>query len=356
MAVLELTTDPGLEDLALGELRARVPHLGGELRPDGLAGHLRVWSDGLRVSDALALRSIHRIVRPILRFALPPDEPLAAIRRAVADAAPTIPELDPDDVSFRVRCKRVGAHPFTSEDVERIAGAGVRDARVRRVRLVDPDVVLRCDVRGSDVRLGVQLERGLSRRSPGPFRPETSLRANVAWALLELARPADGPPPLRLLDPFAGGGTVVVEAAARWPAVRLAASDLHLRCADGVRDNLAHAGAADRSEVRVGDARALAELWAGERFDTIVTNPPFGHRLGKGLDLEALYRGFLRAADAIATDDARLVVLAARRGAFNRALRVVDGWETRHVRVIELGGLYAGVFVLARPPTARTEA
>ncbi len=338
---LSLTTDPGLEDVALDELRELAgPTVAGVLRPDGRAGHLRVEGEGDLLGSALRMRSIHHIVRPIAEFAVPDAEPLRAIRSAIAEIAPAIPEFGPVEATFRVTCARSGDHPFTSEQVEREAGAGVRDALPRAVRLKGMDVEVRCDVRGDRAQVGVQLTgRSLSRR-PGVYRPHTSLRANVAWAMLALAH-LDAPP-TRLLDPFVGAGTILSEAAARWPQVGLFGSDREARTATGARQNLG-----DRAEIREGDARRLGQVWPDHTFDLLVTNPPFGHRLAGDADLGSLYRAFLEGAADRAEPGARLVVLAQRRGDFNRALRAVDRWETRHVRMIELGGLYVGLFVLA---------
>ena len=346
--MLELTTNPGLEDVVLDELRFRIAPatVTGEMRFDGLAGHVRVTADldadALR-DAALALRSVHRAVRPLGTFEVPREDPLGAIQRAVAGFAGPLPELSPD-VSFRVRCKRLGTHAFTSEDVERAAGAGVRDVLPRRVRLKDPDVVLRVDVRDDVGRVGVALApASWSRRSTGPFRPTTSLRANLAWGLLAIARPLDGPPPGRLLDPFVGAGTILSEAVATWPGVEAWGSDLQARCAEGARENLG-----DRAVVRTGDARRLGDVWPEGGVDTVVTNLPFGRRMGKATDLAALYAAFLAGALAVTTPNARLVAMTEDRAAFNRALGRQHGWQTRHVRIVEIGAIYAGVFVLSR--------
>ncbi len=352
-ASLALTTDPGLEDVVVHELRALVgdaPRFDAQVRPDARAGHVTVevgMPQATLEALALRLRSVHHVVRPLLRFELPAEDPLGCVQRTVASVAASIPELAPADVTFRVTSARSGTHPFTSEDVQRVAGAGVRDVLARAVRMKGADVDLRCDVRGSDVLLGVRLTRvALSRRSPGAYRPHTSLRANVAWSMLALARLEY--PPRVLLDPFVGGGTILSEAAARWPDVRLCGSDQQPRCVDGVTANLAEAGLASRATLRVGDARHLDALWPDEQFDLIVTNPPFGERLGSDVDFGALYRAFLGGCADRSTDDARMVVLVSRRGDFNRALRAVGRWETRHVRMIEVGGLFVGVFVLSR--------
>lgn len=350
-ASLSLTTDPGLEDLVVDELRTLIgagPKVSARPRPDGRAGHVAVEADLQQATlEAFAreLRSVHHVVRPILRFELPAEDPLGHVQRTVASVAASIPELAPVDVTFRVTSARAGTHLFTSEDVQRVAGAGVRDVLPRGVRMKGADVDLRCDVRDSTVHLGVRLTHtALSRRAPGAYRPHTSLRANVAWAMLALARLERAP--RVVLDPFVGGGTILAEAAELWPAARLCGSDQQERCVEGVTQNLADAGLAARSTVRVGDARMLGAVWPEEIFDLIVTNPPFGERLGSDLDFGALYRAFLVGAADRSTDDARMVVLVSRRGDFNRALRATRRWETRHVRMIELGGLYVGVFVL----------
>jgi putative N6-adenine-specific DNA methylase/tRNA (guanine6-N2)-methyltransferase len=341
--VLALTTDPGLEDLAVDELRALAgPSVVGRLRPYGLPGHLDVQAEVPDLAAlALRMRSIHHVVRPLSRFEVPDVDPLGHVRRTVAGIAACIPELAPVDATFRVSCSRTGDHPFTSEDVEREAGAGVRDALFRRVRLKGMDVELRCDIRGAIGLLGVKLTRASLSRRAGPYRPHTSLRASVAWSMLQLARPQA--PPSVLLDPFVGAGTILVEAAARWPGAALCGSDREARCVEGARLNL---GA--RADLRQGDARRLAERWPDRRFDTVVTNPPCGHRLASDVDLRALYRAFLAEAAERATEDARMVLLVQRRGDFNRALRTVPRWEIRHVRIVELGGQYVGMFVLSR--------
>jgi tRNA (guanine6-N2)-methyltransferase len=334
-------------------------------------------------ADALAyvatMRSIHKVVRPLLRLTLPEADVLATIRAQVAALTPTIVELHPTHARFRVTSARTGAlrrergtpcppgpptHDFTSEDVEREAGAGVRDVLPRAVSLKAHDVELRCDVRGNTCLIGLQVPGpALSRRPAGAFRPTVTLRASVAWGLLELARPSATPsgrvprgsaddaaaiaPPAVLLDPFVGAGTILAEAATRWPDVALHGSDLHATAAEGAKENLG-----DRAEIRLGDARELDAVWPDKRFDTIVCNPPFGRRLGKEVRLDLLYGAFLAAAGRATTEDARMVVLVENRGAFNVAIRSSRVWRTAHVRVFEMGGVYVGAFVLERVPTA----
>ncbi|MEY3661034.1 MAG: tRNA 4-thiouridine(8) synthase ThiI, partial [Pseudomonadota bacterium] len=56
--------------------------------------------------------------------------------------------------TFRVRCRRLGAHDFSSVDVERFVGAGLRlQTQARGVDLQAPDVVVPIEIRDARVRV-----------------------------------------------------------------------------------------------------------------------------------------------------------------------------------------------------------
>ena len=350
---LTITTNRGLEELVVQEFQRRAAEIGvlnvqGECRPGGLAGWAAVEADStpaLMQSIALDLRSAHHVVRPVHAFTLDAADPLAQVQAEVAALA--IPELEPDGVSFRVTTRRSGVHPFTSEDVQRVAGAGVRDRAWRAVSLTAYDVNLRVDVRDDACHVGVQLTRApLSRRHARTFLPHMTLSGNVAWALLHLARPEPATPPRALLDPFCGGGTLLLEAKALWPDVAVAGSDTRELCVDGTLANLA--AAAHSGDVRVGDARELGLVWQGHHFDTVVSNPPFGKRVGPNMSFGALFGQLLDGLLEVTCVGARVALLVHKRGAFNKAVRERPGWRVRHARVIELGGLHPCIIVLDR--------
>lgn len=131
-----------------------------------------------------------------------------------------------------------------------------------------------------------------------------------------------------LLDPFCGSGTILIEAALwagnvapgswrtfafeRWPGhdaaawqrlrqqasaaatpltkLRLLGSDPDAERIDGARANAAAAGVTEHIEFTVADASAFAPRrgWNG----CIVTNPPYGERVGDESRLLPLYRAF----------------------------------------------------------------
>lgn len=350
---LDVTTNRGLEELVVQELERHAATAGvagarGICRPDGLDGWVRLEAEttGETMRQlALGLRSIHHVVRPLHRFTLDAAEPLAQVRAEVA--ALRVPELEPEGVRFRVTTRRTGEHGFTSEEVQREAGAGVRARALREVSLKEWDVNLRVDVRGDQCLIGVQLTREpLTRRHSRPFLAHMSLQSNIAWALLRLARPERDASPDAVLDPFCGSGTILLEAGAMWPDARLYGSDTSEESAAGMRSNLAAAGLS--GEARVGDARAIAAVWEGRRFDTVVSNPPFGRRIGPNMSFESLFGDVLDGLLELTDPGARVALLVYKRGAFNRALRNRPAYVLRHARVVELGGLHPCIMVLDR--------
>lgn len=132
-----------------------------------------------------------------------------------------------------------------------------------------------------------------------------------------------------LLDPFCGSGTILIEAAwiaggiapghlrdrfgferwighdaARWRALVtksraevslqkklvLEGSDSDAHAVEGARENLAAAGLADRVLLEVRDVAEFAPKRGWNAW--IVTNPPYGERVGRERDLEGVYRRF----------------------------------------------------------------
>jgi putative N6-adenine-specific DNA methylase len=157
---------------------------------------------------------------------------------------------------------------------------------------------------------------------------EAPLRENLAAGILQLAQWV---PQLPLLDPMCGGGTFLVEAAqvalnrapgsrrafgfeklnacqpARWKTLleearaaervpgklRIYGSDLYGEALKLARENLAHAGL--EQSVMLKQANVL-EMPPPDSAGVLVTNPPYGVRLG---EQEALARLYPKLGDAL---------------------------------------------------------
>jgi putative N6-adenine-specific DNA methylase len=212
------------------------------------------------------------------------------------------------------------------------AALTVKDAAVDRIRArrgVRPDVARD----GADVRIhlhlaGEQASIGLdssgeplAHRGYRPRGGPAPLAETTAAGIL-LSAGYDGSQPL--IDPMAGTGTIAIEGASiatrtapgsrrrfameRWaffdsriavqlrtaartivrtPPAPILARDADARAVVAARRNATEAGLAAAIEVVHGDVRDLAPLGPGW---LLVSNPPYGKRLGDGDELAGLYR------------------------------------------------------------------
>jgi len=355
MTELELTTNVGLESFVLAEWLERgadLPGCDASLTPGRAAGRVRILADASQddvVARALQMRTVHHVLRMVDEFELSLESPLDDIRRRLAQV--DLPELTAaaEDTSFRVTSERTGEHDFTSVDVQKAAGAGILDMVTRPVTMKGFDVEVRCDVRHTRVKVSVQLtRRSLAKRHERPFRPRIALKANVAWAMLGIARPAEMAPPKAVLDPCCGSGTVLLEAADRWPDCVLLGSDTSEMCIEGTRDNFAEGPHRDRLLVDQADARALDVAWAGQPVDTVVSNLPFGRKLGQRIHHYWFAVDLLGAIARATQPGARVVLLTDRRRELNTAVGQTDCFTVRFVRIIDMGGIHPGIFLLDR--------
>jgi len=349
---LLFTTNMGLEDIAIQEYRERAAAEGVSVSaaddsPYDLRSYARVEVEAppeRALALAQAMKSIHHVLAPLYTFSLPED-PEAALRtiRTTVEAL----DVEPMDEAgtFRVTTVRRGEHDFTSIDVQREAGAGLEAHYGTTVDLEEYDVEVRVDVHDDRCLVSVQHTReALSRRQARLFQPRAALKPNVAYALLRLPH-LDGPPDT-VLDPFCGSGTILWEAGALWPDARLLGNDWNEETLAGARDNAEAQGLTDRVTLFESDAWYLAEEIGDRPADLIATNPPFGVRLASSMDFRPFYRRVLQQFAETLTPDGYVVMLVLRQGPFNAARGEVDALTVRHVRVIEIGGLYPRVFVL----------
>jgi len=327
-AIMEilLTTMVGLEETALKHVRSAFGLKGKKLRNG------RVVVEGTE-EDVVRLnymgRTFERVM--ILLDVVDGVETLDDVYRAVKNQDLGI--FFGPKRTFACRSDRMGEHPFTSLDVERIAGQAVVDyfqettgERIR-ANLTDPDVILRADLDGNTLYISLDTTgyEALHRRGYRVYDHPAALNAALAASMLlesewSLAK--------KLLDPFVGGGTIPIEAALwarRVPwfkfrgflferaeffnddliaevkeelvehennekidAVGVELFEKHLR---GANKNAESAGVADTIIFKKGDAAQLEEY-----ADVIVTNPPYGNRIANPRVVHKLYKDFAKRA------------------------------------------------------------
>ena len=109
-----------------------------------------------------------------------------------------------------------------------------------------------------------------TRRALGAtYTPHEIVKAMLAWS-----RAQQGAAPQRIVDPGAGSGRFLLEAAERFPAAALVGIEIDPVAALVLRANLSAAGLTHRAAVLVGDYRALA-LPAISGRTLFIGNPPY---------------------------------------------------------------------------------
>lgn len=375
--IVRATTTPGLEDVARAEGERLIRGAGlsleeatGASDPFALPGVV-AWTlaahhafPDVHVRSPLAgARSLYHVAVHVAELAWD-GRTLASLITGLADVG--LSEMR-STASFRVSCSRVGDHDFHSPEVEREAGS-VLQARYRTdVDLEHYTLHVKIDIVGSRAFVGYQLtgRKGLDRRHRWVYHPRVTLRTPIAFGMLVLCGYADRPGALH--DPFCGSGTILLEAAGvcrdeGMEIPPLSGSDWDAKAVAGAGANLREAGLGERAghesvSVSQHDAQDLDALFEPASLDYIVTNPPFGIRIGRGANLLSMYRDFLGSAAVVLRPGGRLAMLVARRrGAFNKVLATLPEFTIEHVRVVEMGGVYAGLFVLRRNVDRASEA
>lgn len=232
----------------------------------------------------------------------------------------------------RPPARRAGIHH------SQFASLKIKDAIVDRLRQEQgerPNI----DTENPDIRVDAHFTKGrcllcldasgkpLNQRGYRLQTVEAPLRETLAAAIIQLSG-WDGTVPL--IDPMCGSGTLVIEAAmiasnrvpggqrnsfgfTKWPdydpelwgriqrearegvrppAAPIFASDINPEAVRMAQSNAKRAGVADLIQFSVRDAQELLPPEGAPGM--IVTNPPYGERIGEEQDLKGLYRRFTR--------------------------------------------------------------
>lgn len=241
-------------------------------------------------------------------------------------------------------------HPPGAFSSFRLSVPGAGSAAVRRLRdELAARTGLADDPDDSELLLRIRRAHGggtgwdlLTRLSPRPLSARSwrvwnlpgALNATIAAAMVELSRPG---PSDRVLNLMCGSGTLLVERLARAPAASALGCDLDLAALEGTRANLAAAGLTGATALARMDATRLA--LGEDRFDVLLADLPYGHRMGSHEGNAALYPAMLEEAARVAAPGAAFLVLTHDLRLFERCLVPAGRWwqAERAVQVFQKG-------------------
>lgn len=177
-----------------------------------------------------------------------------------------------------------------------------------------------------------------SRRFPALRRIPASANPLVAWLLVKLAKVEPGH---SLLDPCCGAGTILVEAdvAGCGP---LYGSDIAAAALQAARANLP-------------DPAVLLDSTPADRLphsdgsiDRIVSNLPFGKRVGSHQGNRDLYPALLAEAARALRPDGRAVLMTEDKRIFEQAVQSTHGIKVVKEVTLSTGGLHPSAYVIER--------
>lgn len=350
---LLFTTDSGLEKIAADEFLLRMKELSlkpGQIntKPFGLWGHVVIdfaFPEYYLWPVINKMHAIHHVLRLKYQFELPKANQLDYIKDLLYSL--DIPEFE-NKPKFRVSSTRSGRHDFQSPDIEREAGAVIVKKYRCPVDLENYDLHLRVNVFKDTCIVGFQLTNTpLTRRNNKPFQPRISLKTSMAYALFKLSD-LEYRSTGRMLDPFCGSGTILVEAASINPNINYYGADIHQEKLDGALQNIQACGYEHIIELNRNDGRFIGQDYPAGFFDAIVCNPPYGFVMGKKFNFYNLYKNFLEGASIILKPGGKLVMLVMKKKLFEEILNKTENLQTVQTISVETGGIYPCIYVITK--------
>ncbi|MBY4677999.1 bifunctional 23S rRNA (guanine(2069)-N(7))-methyltransferase RlmK/23S rRNA (guanine(2445)-N(2))-methyltransferase RlmL [Marinobacterium sp. CAU 1594] len=326
---LFVTCPKGIEPLLAEELQALGME---EVKPTAAGVYVEAeLEDAYRI--CLWSRLANRVLLPLCREPISDADSLYALVQSVnwlehMRSTATL-AVDFNGTSEQIKNTQFGAQKVKDAIVDQIRKLTGQRPSVQRER---PDLRINCYLHKGELTLGIDLSGdSLHRRSYRLQAGGAPMKENLAAAILYRAGWLVSEDPL-LLDPMCGSGTLVIEAAMMsadiapglsrsyygfqgwlqhrreiWNGLLAEARerrsegcaqldkqfigrDRDERVLEIARQNAERAGVADFIRFEVGDATLLSRDSLPQGSGLLVTNPPYGERMGDNAQLMFLYR------------------------------------------------------------------
>jgi tRNA (guanine6-N2)-methyltransferase len=241
---------------------------------------------------------------------------------------------------FRVVARVVGLHEFRRVDFQRAVETAMAERGDHSWRLVpeEADVEIWATLIGAEAFLAIRLtdESMRHREYKAAHRP-ASLRPSVAAAMAWLSEPRDDD---IVLDPLCGAGTILVERAQLGRYAQLLGGDNDREALAAARTNV---GPRYKPiEIRAWDAVAMPLDAAS--VSAIITNLPWGRRVGSHTGNRSLYPRLIAEFKRVLRPDGRMVMLTGETGLM-RTLIARGLLRARTILNVSILGAPAAIYV-----------
>jgi tRNA (guanine6-N2)-methyltransferase len=241
---------------------------------------------------------------------------------------------------FRVVARVVGLHEFRRVDFQRAVETAMAERGDHSWRLVpeEADVEIWATLIGAEAFLAIRLtdESMRHREYKAAHRP-ASLRPSVAAAMAWLSEPRDDD---IVLDPLCGAGTILIERAQLGRYAQLLGGDNDHEALAAARTNV---GPRYKPiEIRAWDAVAMPLDAAS--VSAIITNLPWGRRVGSHTGNRSLYPRLIAEFKRVLRPDGRMVMLTGETGLM-RTLIARGLLRARTILNVSILGAPAAIYV-----------
>ncbi|XP_022709539.1 THUMP domain-containing protein 3-like isoform X3 [Varroa jacobsoni] len=248
---------------------------------------------------------------------------------------------------FRVTCNRTGPnHKFTSMQTAAKVGAAINDAFRWKVDMKNFNLHIIVNICSKKVDFLIGLTAtSLHHRNLIDFGP-TSLRSTIAYNMLRLCRIR---PSEIICDPLCGGGSIPIEAVRNFQRNFVIAADHHELAIPRCYKNFLHnKPVTNRAELLTWDSTRTP--LRSKSIDVLVTDLPFGKRLGRKGDNRIFYPALLREFARISlAGKSRAILLTQDKRSLIKALQTTSRWWRQAYTIgCNVGGLEAAIFVCYR--------
>lgn len=340
------TVPAGVETVAVDDIRERIEPDEIEIRRGKVC-----FATDRPFGDLRTLRSVFRIFAFVTCVSdVPLDDRGPAHLKDLCDAIDWTPALRiwrrifPDlghRPRFRVTVRRDGDHAYDSMQAASAIGAGFQRRFGWPVDLGNPDLDIFAQLRDADGLIGLTLTGSSLHYDSGLLRGRAGLRGPVAYALVRLANVRTGE---TCLDPMCGVATIPIEAAVRTPDATFLAGDIDDAAVEAAAENVRRT--ATPIIVQQWDVAALPLDDAS--VDVIVTDMPFGRRVGSHRRNRTLYPLAMQEFARVLRPGGRAILMTLERRLMNHVLDRDDRWTVTATRNIYYGGLGPKIYELTR--------
>lgn len=249
-------------------------------------------------------------------------------------------EVTDQSPKFRVTCKRCGEkeiHKFSSMDAASKFGAEINNAFGWKcsVKEFEIEVILRIEKDDITVMMSLN-EESLFKRNICAYGP-TTMRSTICFSMLHLAdiKPGD-----IVVDTMCGGGSIPIEGAVYWKNSYFLGGDNHEMAIERCKQNWSINSSSTQSNCDFFHWDATKLPFRDNSIDAIVTDLPFGKKIGSKMDNRQLYPMLLEEWKRVIRKGGRLVLMTHdKRSLENSILKMRSFWHIKATHIVNMGGL-----------------